>query len=82
MTGILNANWMKNREECSIIGIYHACEGGIEKSVPRITDWHCEGPIFLSHPCTNNGFFSCSPSNTAFILFKERLTEVPEYVVM
>ena len=38
---------------------YHECEGGIEKSVPRITDWHheaCrmmtngdhEGRIFLS----------------------------------
>ena len=48
------------------ISIYHECEGGIEKSVPRITDWHheaCrvmtngnhEGQIFLSHP--HNGFF-------------------------
>ena len=51
-----------------IIRIYHECEGGIEKSVPRITNWHheaCrvmtngdrEGLIFLSHPHTNNGFF-------------------------
>ena len=51
-----------------IIRIYHECEGGIEKSVLRITDWHheaCrvmtngdqEGPIFLSHPPLNNGFF-------------------------
>ena len=50
------------------IRIYHVCNGGIEKSVPRITDWHheaCrvmtngdpEGRIFLSHPHTNNGFF-------------------------
>ena len=50
-----------------IIGICHECEGGIEKSVPRITIWHhkaCrvmtngvpEGRIFLSHPHTNNGF--------------------------
>ena len=48
--------------------IYHKCEGGIKKSVPRITDWHheaCwvmkigdrEGQIFLSHPHTNNGLF-------------------------
>ena len=50
-----------------IIRIYH--EGGIEKSdhadrrlfleaksVPRITDWHHEGRIFLSHPHMNNGF--------------------------
>ena len=53
---------------CEIITIYHEYEGGIEKSVPRITDWHheaCrvmtindrEGRIFLSDPHTNNGFF-------------------------
>ena len=52
-----------------IIRIYHECEGRIEKSVPRITDWHhmaCqvmtngdrEGRILLSHPHTKNGFFS------------------------
>ena len=51
-----------------IIRIYHEYEGGIEKSVPRINDWHhkaCrvmtigdrKGPIFLSHPQTHNGFF-------------------------
>ena len=51
-----------------IIRINHECECGIEKAVPRITDWHheaCrvmtsrdhEGRIFLSHPHTNNGFF-------------------------
>ena len=50
------------------IRIYHECEGGTEKSVPRITVCHheacrvmtnCdhEGRIFLSHPHTNNGFF-------------------------
>ena len=50
------------------IRIHHKCEGGIEKSVPRITDWHheaCrvmtngdrEGRIFVSHPNMNNGFF-------------------------
>ena len=48
---------------------YHECKGGIEKSVPRFTDYHhstcrvmtigdSEGTIFLSHPHTNNGFFS------------------------
>ena len=53
---------------CEIIRIYCECEGGIEKSVPMITDWHhkaCrvmkngdhEVQIFLSHPHTNNGFF-------------------------
>ena len=41
--------------------IYHECEDGIEKSVPRITDWHhlaccvmtigdSKGRILLSHP--------------------------------
>ena len=50
------------------ISICHECEDGIEKSVPRITDWHheaCrvmtngdhEGQNFLYHPHTNNGFF-------------------------
>ena len=48
-----------------ILRIYHDCEGGIEKSVSRITDWHhetCqvmkigdhEGRIFLYHPHTYN----------------------------
>ena len=48
----------------NIIRIYHECEGGIEKSVPRITDWHhevcrmmtngdSEGWIFLTHPHMN-----------------------------
>ena len=48
--------------------VYHECEERIEKSVPRITDWHheacrvmanvdCERQIFLSHPFTNNGLF-------------------------
>ena len=51
-----------------IISIHHECQGGIEKSVPRITDWHHEAyrvmtigdrerRIFLSHAHTNNGFF-------------------------
>ena len=52
----------------AIISIHYECEGGIEKSVPRITDWHheacrvmtigdCEGWIFLSHPHTHDGYF-------------------------
>ena len=50
---------------------FHECEGGIEKSIPRIAVWHHEacgvmtngdpkGWISLSYPHTNNGFFSCS----------------------
>ena len=48
--------------------VYLICEGGVEKSVSRITDWQheacrvmtnddSEGWIFLSHPHRNNGFF-------------------------
>ena len=55
-----------------IIKIYHECEGRIENFVPRIDVWHHkagrvmtngvpEGRIFLSHPHTNDVFFSCSP---------------------
>ena len=51
-----------------IIRIYHECEGGIEKSVPRITVWHheacqvmtngdIEGRIFLFYPKINKGLF-------------------------
>ena len=51
-----------------IIRIHHECEVGMEKYVPRITDWYhkaCrvmtngddEGRIFLFHPHTSNGLF-------------------------
>ena len=51
------------------IRIFHECKGGIKKSVPWITNWHHKACrvmtngdhqkcIFLSHPQTNNGFFS------------------------
>ena len=50
------------------IRIHHECEGGIGKSITRITNWHhdawgvmpnCDGEEwnFLSHPQTNNGLF-------------------------
>ena len=55
-----------------IIKIYHECESRIEKSVPRITDWHHEagrvmtssdpeGQIYLSHTHTKNGIFFLLP---------------------
>ena len=64
-----------------LIRIYHECEGGIEKNIPRIIDWHhkaCwvmtigdrQGQIFLFHPHTNNGFFFLLTTYTAFILEK------------
>ena len=77
------------------ISIHHECKGGIKKiSVPRITDWHheaCsvmtigdrEGRIFLSHPHTNNGFFSCLPLYTSFILKKSgKYFQNPKYADM
>ena len=54
-----------------IIRIYHECEAGIEKFVPRITKWHRKAcPVIM-----RDGFFypiltriidslSCSPLNT------------------
>ena len=62
-----------------LIRIHHECEGGIEKSIPRIADWHhgvcqvmingeLEGQIFLSHPFTINGFFFL-PTTTK-VIFK------------
>ena len=66
-----------------IIRIHHVCEGGIEKSVPRITDWHQvaswvmttgdrKGRVFLSRPHTNNGFVFCLPLNTSSYIGKKR----------
>ena len=49
-----------------------------------MTNGDPEGQIFLSMILKRiMDYFSCSPSNTAFLKFKERLTEVPElYAVM
>ena len=60
------------------IRIYHKCEGGIEKSISRITIWHhkaCgvmsyhdpKGWIYLSTPRSKGGFFF-SPFSSAFYL--------------
>ena len=65
-----------------IKSIYQEFEGGIEKSVPRITDWHheacrvmtsCdhEGWIFLSHPHTNNGFFFLHTTKILILYWKK-----------
>ena len=66
---------------CEIIRIHHEYQGGIEKSVPRITNWHheaCqvmtngyrEGRIFLSHPNTNNGLFFLLTTKYRFLYWK------------
>ena len=45
------------------ISNYHEYEGGIENSIPRMTDWNHEtisdreGRIFLSHPHTHDEYF-------------------------
>ena len=65
-----------------IIRIYHECEDGIEKSVPRFTVWHhlaCrvmtnsdrDGQIFLSYPHTNNGFFFLQTIKQCIFIFKK-----------
>ena len=70
-----------------IIRIYH--EGGIEKSVPWITDWHHEACRVLRR----DGFFypiltrimdsfSYSQLNTSFILEKLKIPENCEYADM
>ena len=79
------------------IRIYHDCEGGIEKSVLRITDWHhkaCgvmtisdrQGRIFLSHPHMNNGFFFLLTTSYLNYIGKKIeikiLPEKPEYPEM
>ena len=76
------------------IRIHHECEGGIEKSVLRITDWHheaCqvmtnadrEGQIFLSHPHTNNRLFFLLTTNTSFYIGKNmKKTSNPEFADM
>ena len=69
--------------------------GGIEKSIPRITDWHHkayrvmtngdrEGQIFLSHPHTNNGFSFLLSTKYLILYWKtgKRLPENPEYAEM
>ena len=74
------------------IRIYHECESGIEKFVPRNTVWHheaCrvmtngipEGQIFLSHPHTNDGFFFLLTIKYRILCLK-RVLEDPEYAEM
>ena len=65
------------------IGIHHENEGGIEKSVPRITDWHHEAcrvmaigdrdrRIFLPHHHTHDGYFFY------LILYLKEVKRLPE----
>ena len=78
-----------------IICIYHGFEDGIEKSVPRITDWHheaCrvmtigdrEGRIFLSNPYTNDGYFFLLTTKYLILYYKDmkKLPEMSEFAEM
>ena len=80
---------------CKNICICHEFEGGIEKSVPRITDWHheaCrmmtigdhEGLIFLSHPHTHKGYFLLLTTKYLILYYKDikTLPEKPEFAEM
>ena len=62
------------------IKTYHECEGEIEKSISRITDWHHEACRVMTNCDSENVFVypiltrkmnsvSCSPSNTRFCIF-------------
>ena len=78
-----------------VIRRHDECECGIEKIVPRNTDWHHEpcrgmtngdrkGLIFLSHPHTNNELFVLL--NIKYHLFylknMKKLPENPKYAEM
>ena len=63
------------------IKIYHECEGGVEKSFPKITDWHHEAynclvlakkvilrdEFFYPILKQTMNYFSCSQFNSAFL---------------
>ena len=92
MTGrvILLVNVVVKHLPVKNIRICHECEGGIEKSVPRVTNWHhqaCrvmtnrdhEGRICLSHPHTNNGFFFLLTTKY-HIYFRKTWTILPKII--
>ena len=79
----------------NFIRIYHECEGRIEKSVPRITNWHHRVAEWWQTVIARDRFFypiltriiysfSCSPLNTSFNIVKteKRRPENPEYAEM
>ena len=67
-----------------IIRIYHKCEDGIEKSIPRITDWHHEIYQMMANSDPNSDhegqiffiftqlmdYFSFSTLSTVFLYWK------------
>ena len=71
-----------NKYQMRYIRISHEYEGGIEKSIPRITVW-ChevcrvmtngdpEGQILQSHPHMNNGLFFLLTIKYCILCFKK-----------
>ena len=76
------------------IRIYHEYEGGIDKTVLRITDWHHGACPLITNGDHEDRFFyltltiimdsfSCSSFNTTFVYLKEnRFSKAPEYAWM
>ena len=59
---------------------YHECEGGIEKSILRITV--CYHEACLSHPHIDNGLFFLLTIAFRKFIFLKRLPEASEYAKM
>ena len=70
------------------VRIHHECEGGIETSIPKITNWHHkayrvmtnndhEDWIFPFLCYMKNRLFSCLPLSTAFVL-ETNVKRLPE----
>ena len=51
------------------IRIHNECEGGIEKSVSRITDWHQEACEAMTNGDCERQIFSIPPAQEKCILF-------------
>ena len=49
--------------------IHHDCEGGIEKSVPRITDWHHEARPIDDKRCSRGTDFLFASSHEFYTRF-------------
>ena len=57
------------------IRIYHECDGVIEKSIPRITDWHHEACLVMTNGDHEGIFFY--PIHTPLKLsFMDKTTEI------
>ena len=67
--------WLRNKKKKNFsYTLVYECEGGIEKSVLR-SRFSITRHAKLCHLHTKDGFFSCSPFNSAF-LFDIKLLDV------